>query len=241
MKRECRILLLFLAALLAGCGDDVSANDDENDGAAPTTMTDERDGQVYRIVTIGEQVWMAENLRYEYKVNGAVYGNWCPPDEPFPNESGDCTTKGRLYTWGAAMDSVSTDCGKGMHCSSERDFDDSQSICPNGWRLPGWGDWRKLFGFVGGESVAGTALKASSGWEGNKNGTDAYGFSAFPSVFRNLDGFYQFGRDKACFWVSYDLTDEDAPCALIDFSTEASKMFFNKGMGLAVRCVKDSD
>ncbi|MBR4007493.1 FISUMP domain-containing protein, partial [Fibrobacter sp.] len=56
------LLSFFFVALLVACGDDVSANDDENGGTSPTTMTDERDGQAYRIVTIGSQTWMAENL-----------------------------------------------------------------------------------------------------------------------------------------------------------------------------------
>ena len=52
MKAAKPILLsILLAALLVACGDDVSANDDENGGTSPTTMTDERDGQAYRIVT----------------------------------------------------------------------------------------------------------------------------------------------------------------------------------------------
>ncbi len=239
MKRECLLLSLFLAALLAGCGDDVSANDDENDGATPTTMTDERDGQVYRIVTIGEQVWMAENLRYVYKDNGVVRGNWCPSDNPPFEEEGDCSKYGRFYNLEAAMDYISMVCDEDHHCDVTVKGANPHGVCPNGWHLPDWGEWRQLFHFVGGESVAATALKSSSGWDGNGNGTDAYGFSALPAG--RQYGSQPFVRDNAYFWIYMDDLKDDAPCVTFLSGAEALKWTLDRYTGLSVRCVKDSD
>ena len=237
------LLFLFLAALLAGCGDGVSANEEGGAQPSPTTMTDERDGQVYRIVTIGEQVWMAENLRYEYKVDGATYGNGCFVSEAYEesDESGDCAEYGRFYTWAAAVDSASVRCGLGRFCRNEPGFDDLQGVCPNGWRLPHNGDWLHLLRFLGGEDVAGTPLKASSGWGGNKNGTDAYGFAALPAGRRGADGQWSSVGESAYFWYSDDVSEEYAACMKLGSGAKAFKSYLNKGEGLAVRCVKDAD
>ena len=67
------------------------------------TLTDNRDGQVYKTVTIGDQIWMAENLNYaDSSETPSLEGkSWC-----FDNDTAKCTTGGRLYTWAAAIDSV---------------------------------------------------------------------------------------------------------------------------------------
>ena len=48
----------------------VKANEEKE--IVTETFTDPRDGEVYKLVTIGDQVWMAENLRYNPSNNNAV-------------------------------------------------------------------------------------------------------------------------------------------------------------------------
>ena len=125
-------------------------------------MTDSRDGQTYKTVKIGNQVWMAENLNYAY--TGVLYNNsgytsdstsWC-----FSNDPANCIKYGRLYTWAAAMDSVGTwstngkDCGYGVQCTPIYPV---RGICPEGWHLPDKAEWNTLFTAVGGASTAGSA------------------------------------------------------------------------------------
>jgi len=75
----------------------------------------------------------------------------------YKNNPTNCDKYGRLYNWAAA-----------------------EKACPDGWHLPSEGEWQTLVDLVGGKEVAGSMLKASSGWKNNGNGVDAVGFSALP-------------------------------------------------------------
>ena len=74
---------------------------------------DTRDGQVYKTVTIGDQVWIAKNLNYE------MAGSYC-----YNNNASNCMRYGRLYTWEAAMNS----CPEGWHLPT---YDELVSLIEN--------------------------------------------------------------------------------------------------------------
>ena len=79
---------------------------DTEDNCEYGTLTDDRDGQTYKTVKIGEQWWMAENLNYRYiqqTYNGGEKdsSSYCYNDDP-----ANCEKYGRLYLWSAAMDSA---------------------------------------------------------------------------------------------------------------------------------------
>ena len=181
------------------------------------TLADSRDGQSYKTVQIGNQVWMAENLNYVFlsSTDGLDSGSFCYNDSLVY-----CEKYGRLYTWAAANVS-----------------------CPAGWHLPSSDEWRVLFSTVGDSSSAGLDLKATSGWYGNLNGSDAYAFSMLPGGFRDVGGKYLHEQRVAFFWSSSEdsetfayytgfvLTSSqlDDSCIKRDYRSEA----------LSVRCVKD--
>ena len=138
------------------------------------TLEDTRDGNVYKTVEIGDQIWMAENLRLEYGEDDAL--STCPE-----NKASNCQSFGRLYTWSAAMDSMGTYSNDGKGCGSNSNCETTgivKGICPENWRLPNKEDFQKLTETVGGESIAGRHLKSTSGWTEDDTGYDLYGFNA---------------------------------------------------------------
>jgi uncharacterized protein (TIGR02145 family) len=174
---------------------------------------DERDGKKYVYVTIGTQVWMAENLNY-----GA---------------SGGCC----YYNWATAMNLPSS-CN-GNICASQV-FSTHRGLCPEGWHIPSNADWGDLTTTVGGESTAGKKLKAASGWNNNGNGTDDYGFSALPGGYRDTDHFRDAG-DIGYWWSASEYGSGNAYYRYMDYSYGASGIWSNtyKGFGFSVRCLKD--
>ena len=167
---------------------------------------DARDGQIYKSVKIGNQVWMAENLNYDY--NEGTAKSYCYNDEP-----DSCAKYGRLYFWSAAMDSAGVfgdggkGCGYGETCV---ELGTVQGVCPIGWHLPSRDEWNTLEKAVIDKKFAGTKLtlasaqkkvgkmlKSKSGWYKDGNGTDEFGFSVLPAGSRGGDGGYNYAGKAA--------------------------------------------
>lgn len=211
------------------------------------SLTDSRDGQTYKTVTIGTQTWMAENLNYAY--TGVPYNNfgytsdstsWC-----YNDDSSNCAKYGRLYTWAAAMDSVGTwttngkGCGYGSKCSPTGII---RGICPEGWHLPDTTEWNTLFSAVGGEYIVGRVLKSQTVWTAYDGITneDSFGFSALPSGYRNYDGYYDYEGNYAYFWSSTEYGSNLAYVMSLYYLDDYAHLSNrNKDFGRSVRCLKD--
>ncbi len=203
------------------------------------SMTDSRDGQIYKTVKIGDQTWMAENLNYADSINtpSLLERSWC-----YDDKAENCAVAGRLYTWAAAIDSVklATDADNPQDCGFHKTWNCTlpakvQGICPDGWHLPTQVEWNTLFAEVGGELGAGKILKAQTGW----NGTDSVGFSALPAGGRDNGG--QFGADGnfAYFWCSNSAGSFYASYMSLDYTEYAGLEPGLKDTAFSVRCLKD--
>ena len=226
------------------------------------TLTDDRDGQTYKTVKIGEQWWMAENLNYAYTgvpfkyvlstdSNLVYYSDstsWCI------NDSAEyCTKYGRLYTWSAAMDSsgilpgnAANGCGYDSICSPTYPV---RGVCPEGWHLPDSTEWFTLFTAVGGKATAAVVLRSTEGWNdiidnnGNKydsKGSDNFGFSALPAGRVRVSWLYDNKGINADFWSSTEYESRGANIVCLNRGNDYAYWFTEiKNEGYSVRCVKD--
>jgi len=186
------------------------------------TVKDCRDGQTYKTVVIGTQTWMAENLNY--KVNSS----WC-----YDNSVDSCSKYGRLYQWASAMGLSATYNGTS---ASGVISTPQQGACPTGWHIPMDVEWTTLEIYVGGYGVAGTALKSTSGWYNDGDGTDAYGFSALPAGDRSFYGDFIGAGSDAFFWSATENKDR-----YLYFDYAYMYTYDNsKYCAFSVRCLKDS-
>lgn len=126
------------------------------------TFVDERDGQEYKYTTIGNQVWMAQNLNYK------TYYSMLRE-----KEYKDCAECGRWYNLEINL--------------PNRDIMDS--VCPAGWKVPTIEDWNILFTTIGNVSTALRVLLSES-WEFVQS-TNACGFNGIEasSIRKNKNEF----------------------------------------------------
>lgn len=194
------------------------------------TFTDPRDGNVYEIVTIGNQLWMAENLRYLPSVSGAGYGSGSSPFYYVYDYAGlsvnaamataNYTSYGVLYNWPAAM-----------------------IACPAGWHLPDISELTELIDFAGGTNAAGGKLKETGTmhWNSpNAGATNEFGFTARPGGLRGSTGIFNNIGSGAYFWSSSAYDSSDAWYLRMYYNFSSVLIFYNvRDNGYSVRCIKD--
>lgn len=190
------------------------------------------DGNYYPTVTIGNQVWMAENLRTaKYRNNSAITdetnnANWeTLTTEAYSNYNSDVNNLkyGKLYNWYAVKN--------------------PNGLAPMGWHIPTNEDWNTLTNFLGGYYCAGNKLKESSNtnWVANNIATtNETGFTALPGGFRQSDNsMISIGR-KGFWWSATESMDHNyASCWSLNsqyVTIENSELY--KNSGLSIRCVK---
>ena len=236
-----RDTLLHLVCENPGCTDPVADNYDPyaEEGGLCTYLEclgPTIDGHTYEVVLIGDQCWFAENLRTTVYRNGdtipagltdeAWTSTTSGATAVYDNDASYVSTYGRLYNWYAGTDTA--------------------ELCPSGWHVPTDGEWTDLenyissLGFIGTE---GTALKSTSDWGSiGGNGTDNFGFSAFPGGRRYYTGSFQ-GASWLGYWWSSSTTSEYLAFyrGLDNYETEIERIDDSKAMGFSVRCLRDAD
>lgn len=193
------------------------------------TVTD-IDGNVYKTVIIGDQVWMAENLAWLPSVSPPSEGSLTVPyyyvydyngtNVTEAKASSNYQTYGVLYNWPAAMEA-----------------------CPEGWHLPTDDEWDELTDYLGGTDIAGGKLKetGTSHWNApNVGATNETGFSALPGGYRQVHSTSD-TIGYAGFWWSATHLNRGAWDRTMSYNNRTFwwAIYFNKELGFSVRCVKD--
>ena len=190
------------------------------------TLVDERDGKTYKTVTIGDAVWMAENLNFaDVDAYPILEGHsFC-----FNNQEANCDLMGRLYDRPAAMNSASCDFKK--YC----DLGDTavRGLCPAGWHIPTLREAEDLLTFMDADF---SAMASSKGWESNTLGSNTSGFSLVGSGNLSGDRFVHAG-ELAMVWyyfidtIQWYLVLENGKSHLQDYTNEREYV--------SIRCVMD--
>lgn len=217
-----KINLFFISVLLIM----LSCNTNTN------TVTD-IDGNIYRTVKIGTQVWMAENLKVKHYQNGDLIENvtsdsdwiklstgaWCI----YSNDTIYGKMYGNLYNWYAV--------------------NDARKLAPKGWHIATDEEWTTLTNYLGGKIKAGGKLKeaGTTHWETpNTGATNKVMFCALPGGYRYNNGWFSDGGYYGYWWSSTNINTKYAWSRYLIFGNSLMNRENNMKLdGYSVRCVKD--
>jgi uncharacterized protein (TIGR02145 family) len=221
------------------------------------------DGNCYKTIQIGDQVWMAENLRTSRYNDGSPIPNVVDNEEWtnllirtvdtinheyiyevlgafcwYNNDSENFDNEyGKLYSFGVV---------------------ETEKVCPTGWRVPSFQDWETLYkpylltiedpiiyepypyGITGNELIE----RGITHWF-ESMGTNESGFTALPGGLRSSNSFDQIGL-KAYFWSSgeisgmYGAVHDYRPIPLGSYGQTPLTSLISLTSGLSIRCIKDN-
>lgn len=207
-------------------------------------MTDQ-DGNTYPTVIIGNDEWMAKNLRVTTYSNGddiSLIGN---------DPEGDAAWKAATYGAYSVYDTT----GTGYQSFVKNEFgylynwyavNDGRGLCPSGWHVPSGDDisseWKTLIDFLGGLGVAGGKMKetGTTHWfSPNSGATNESGFTGLPGGLRSPFGTFS-NLGNGGYWWSSTESGENAWYRFLGYSG-ANVVRFNvdKRLGYSVRCMRD--
>ncbi|KAA2238851.1 hypothetical protein F0L74_21800 [Chitinophaga agrisoli] len=199
-----------------------------------STCASDIDGNIYRTVIIGEQLWMQENLRTTHYRNGdainkVLDGYWWEyyvtnhtgAYSSYNYDDANAPVYGLLYNHGTITD--------------------TRNVCPVGWHLPTNEDWQTLSNYLGGDQVAGGKMKeaGTTHWQApNTGATNSSGFTALPAGNVGYGGFYAMGQNCG-FWSDYNQVFSYSVGLYYQSEWIAVSDNGPSILGLSIRCIKD--
>jgi uncharacterized protein (TIGR02145 family) len=218
-------LMILVTIIGIRCG-----NDDEVKVEGPVKDVD---GNEYETVIIGDQVWMAENLKVIRLNDGTsipkVTDNtpWSTMESPglcwYDNdETQNKDVYGALYNW----HTVAT--GK---------------LCPSGWHIPSAGEWEILNDYLGDSAASKLKEVGNAHWATqNKDATNSTGFTSRPGGYRVPNSGFQQKGYYGYWWSSTSDPNNTARVFGREMnaqSKDGSEVVYNPNHGMSVRCLKN--
>ncbi|MBN2481134.1 MAG: fibrobacter succinogenes major paralogous domain-containing protein [Bacteroidales bacterium] len=238
MRRFC--IIVFLIPVLFSCelekpsldtfiaDPDIIFNSDLSYGSINDT-----DGNIYKTIKIGDQTWLAENLRTTKYNDGTsiphVKNNvsWISSNVPaycwYDNNMRNKNIYGALYNWYTI---------------------NTEKLCPCDWHVPTDAEWTILVNYISGLSGDEDKLKEIGTLHWNAAGsevTNQIGFTALPAGYRNWENGHFMGEGGLGFWWTSSQHSESVSWAR-EIENRYSGVFkgiMNNNNGLSVRCIKD--
>ncbi len=222
------ILATLCSTLFLSCKKESSNTTETPKTTDPNTFIDKRDGNAYRIVKIGKQIWMAENFRYlpsltdSQTISSTIptfnVNSYKGTDLMVAKSLSNYKNYGVLYNLVAAKD-----------------------VCPEGWHLPSAAEWQTMVDSLGGDKVAGAKLKDTTLWLELKGGTtNETGFTARPGGHRSNAATYPPLGTNAYFWSSTpSIPNNFTMYGMTRLGTYILSFDMIESCGLSVRYIKD--
>jgi len=213
----------------------------------------DNDGNHYKAVKIGNQVWMTENLRVTHYPNVIPIplvtdnADWVNlgdnnTDDGYcfynnDNSSG-AGTYGALYTWSAAMGDNAV--------SSNTNPSGVQGICPSGWHIPSTSEWWELFDHLSGYGDPETQRRmkeaGTSHWDSPNYANNKSGFTALPGGVRShASAVFSEAGGLGQWWSSNERDATTAFSIRLRNNNSGGNLstYYQKSHGYSVRCIKD--
>jgi len=193
-------------------------------------FSDERDGETYTWVKIGNTIWMAENLKAVIYNDGVQIPNVKPGNIWkrlqtgaycwYDNEKNNKDKFGALYNWYAV---------------------NSNKLCPTGWHVPSDEEWIELETYLGGNKVAGGKMKSVKGFgKPNEAANNSSGFSAVAGGYCQSSGAFRYDIYEGYWWSATEESSDYALFRYLSFEVAGiDRGKIGKKSGLSVRCIKN--
>lgn len=215
------VLYLFILIHLVSCSGEMQITQ-------PNDNSVYYDGKTYNIITIGEQVWLRENLNVgrmiiSSSIEDDQKDNFIIEKYCFDNDPANCEKYGGLYQWDEVM----------MYQKAEG----SKGICPEGFHIPTITELEVLSNYVNNEAKY---LVDTNENPLSYNPVNSYNFNGLFGGYRGTNGkYYDLGLGGYFFSSSEDNEEYAFSLSLISSYPEIYLYGKNKKYGICIRCIKD--